>query len=61
MIGYVKWFRKRNNDDDNNNSNNNSNNINNNNINSNNTPETRKYWVDIQRGIVSSHGERDPL
>ena len=61
MIGYVKWFRNRNNDDDNNNSNNNSNNINNNNINSNNTPETRKYWVDIQRGIVSSHGERDPL
>ena len=60
MIGYVKWFRNRNNDDDNNNSNNN-NNINNNNINSNNTPETRKYWVDIQRGIVSSHGERDPL
>ena len=24
-------------------------------------PETRKYWVDVQRGIVSSHGERDPL
>ena len=23
-------------------------------------PETKKYWVDIQRGIVSSHGERDP-
>ena len=23
--------------------------------------ETRKYWVDVQRGIVSSHGERDPL
>ena len=21
--------------------------------------ETRKYWVDVQRGIVSSHGERD--
>ena len=20
--------------------------------------ETRKYWVDVQRGIVSSHGER---
>ena len=24
-------------------------------------PETRKYWVDVQRGRVSSHGERDPL
>ena len=23
--------------------------------------ETWKYWVDVQRGIVSSHGERDPL
>ena len=21
-------------------------------------PETRKYWVDVQRGRVSSHGER---
>ena len=20
-----------------------------------------KYWVDVQRGIVSSHGEGDPL
>ena len=37
------------------------NNINNNNNNNNNNPETRKYWVDIQQGIVSSHGERDPL
>ena len=27
----------------------------------NNLPETRKYWVDVQRGIVLSHGERDPL
>ena len=55
MIGYVKWFRNRNNDDDDNN------NSNNNNINNNdNTPETRKYWVDVQQGIVSSHGERDP-
>ena len=43
------------NDDNNNNKNNNNNN--NNKI----TPETRKYWVDVQRGIVSSHGERDPL
>ena len=24
-------------------------------------PETRKYWVDVQRGIVSYHGERHPL
>ena len=21
----------------------------------------RKYWVDVQRGVVSSHGEGDPL
>ena len=36
--------------------------INNNNNNNNNKfPETKKYWVDVQRGIVSSHGERDPL
>ena len=26
-----------------------------------NFPETRKYWVDLQPGIVSFHGERDPL
>ena len=37
-----------NNDDDNSNDNNNNNNNN-------------KYWVDVQRGTVSSHGERDPL
>ena len=24
-------------------------------------PKTRKYWVDVQQGIVSSHWERDPL
>ena len=29
--------------------------------NNNSFPETRKYWVDVQRGTVSSHGERDPL
>ena len=23
--------------------------------------KTRKYWVDVQQGIVSSHQERDPL
>ena len=40
----------------------NNNNNNNNNNNKNNTfPETRKYWVDVHRGIVSSHGERNPL
>ena len=37
------------------------NNNNNNKNNNNNLPETRKYWVDNQRGIASSHGERDPL
>ena len=26
-----------------------------------NIPETRKYWVDVQQGVVSSHGEKDPL
>ena len=46
-----------NNNDNNNNNNNNNNNKNNNN----NFPENRKYWVDVQRVIVSSHGERDPL
>ena len=34
---------------------------NNNNNDNNNYPETRKYWVDVQRDIVLSHGERDPL
>ena len=36
-------------------------NNNNNNNDNNNYPETRKYWVDVQRDIVLSHGERDPL
>ena len=40
---------------------NNNNNNNNNSNNNNNRLETRKYWVDAQQGIVSSHGERDPL
>ena len=26
-----------------------------------NFPETRKYWIDVQRGIVLSHGERGTL
>ena len=44
-------------DDDDDNNNNNNNNSNNNN----NFPETRKYWADVQQGIVSFHGERDPF
>ena len=41
--------------------NNNNNNNNNNNKNNNNNPKTRKYWVDVQRRIVSSDGEKNPL
>ena len=26
-----------------------------------NIPETRKYWVDVQQGIVSSHWVKNPL
>ena len=26
-----------------------------------NFPETRKYWIDVQQGIVLSHGERGTL
>ena len=26
-----------------------------------NYPKTRKYCFDVQQGIVSSHGEKDPL
>ena len=48
---YVKVTRKSSDDDDDNNNNNNNNN--------NNVSETRKYWVDVQWDIVSSHGERD--
>ena len=45
-----------------NSNNNNNNNNNNSNVDDNNNlPENRKYWVDAQRGKVSSHGERDPL
>ena len=50
-----------------NNNNNNNNNNKNNNRNNNNSniiiifPKTRKYWVDVQWGIVSSHGGKDPL
>ena len=24
-------------------------------------PKTRKYWLDVQRGIVPSHGEKNLL
>ena len=41
--------------------NNNNNNNNNNDKNNNNNLKTRKYWVDVQRGIVSSDGEKNPL
>ena len=40
---------------------NNNNNNNNNNNDNNNSNNIRKYWFDVERGIVSSHGERDPL
>ena len=49
-------INNNNNDDDDDDDNNNNNNSNNNKF-----PETSKYWVDVQRGIVSSHEERDPL
>ena len=52
---------KENNNNDNNNNNDSSNNNNNDNNNNNNFRETRKYWVKVQRGIISSHGESDPL
>ena len=55
----MKVTRKSSDDDDNNNNNNNDDKNNNNNNNNDNVSETRKYWVDVQRDIVSSHGERD--
>ena len=55
---YVKVTRKSSDDDDDNNNNNNNNDDKNNN-NNDNVSETRKYWVDVQWDIVSSHGERD--
>ena len=48
-------------DNNNNNNNNNSNNNNNNDNNNNPPPQTRKYWFDVQQGIASSHGEKDPI
>ena len=60
---YVKVTRKSSDDDDdddnNNNNNNNNDDKNNNNNNNDNVSKTRKYWVDVQWDIVSSHGERD--
>ena len=53
-FGLVCW--QNNDDDDDDDDDDNNNNKHNNNI-----PETRKYWADVQWGIVSSHGERDPL
>ena len=57
-------YRREENDDNNNVINTNNNNNNNNNDddnNNNNSPRPGNYWVDVRRGIVSSHGERDPL
>ena len=52
---------KNNKNNNNNNNNNNNKNNNNNNNNNNNIPKTMKYWVYVKRGIVLSHGERNPL
>ena len=51
-LSYQNSNSKNNNDDDDDENNNNNNN--------NNLPESKKYWVDVQQGIVSSHEERDP-
>ena len=50
-LSYRNSNSKNNNDDDDDDNNNNNNNL----------PESKKYWVDVQQGIASSHGERDPL
>ena len=49
-LSYRNSNSKNNNDDDDDDNNNNNNNL----------PESKKYWVDVQQGIASSHGERDP-
>ena len=59
-IAYLSFCIKNHVNNNNNNDNNNNSNNNNNNNNKD-LPKTRKYWVDVQWGIVSSHGERDPL
>ena len=62
ITNFNKLYHKNNNNNNNNNiDNNNNNNNNNNNINNNSLRKYWKYWVDVQRGIVSSQGERDPL
>ena len=40
---------------------NNNNNSNNNSNNNNSKPETRKYLIEVQWGIVLSHGVKNPL
>ena len=54
FLKFAYCFPKDNNndDDDDDDDDNNNNNI---------LPETRKYWVDVQGGIVSSREDRDPL
>ena len=62
IVSISPMFDNNNNNNNSNKNNNNDNNNNNNNPeNDNNNPETRKCWVDVQQGIVSSHGARDPL
>ena len=50
-----------NNDDDDDDDDDDNNDHNNNKKKKKNYPKTRKYWFDVQQGIVSSHGEKDPL
>ena len=50
-----------NDDDDDDDDDDDNNNDHNNNKKKKNYPKTRKYWFDVQQGIVSSHGEKDPL
>ena len=52
-LSYRNSNSENNNDDDDDDDDNNNNN-------NNNLPESKKYWVDVQQGIASSHGERDP-
>ena len=62
MLQKTNFFLQNKSDNNNNNDNSNdNNNHDDDNNNNDNFPDTRKYWVDIQRGRVSSHGERNPL
>ena len=56
----VQLFSNNDDDDDDDDDDNNDHN-NNNKKKKKNYPKTRKYWFDVQQGIVSSHGEKDPL